>query len=181
MRRYVLLLLPLLVLAACQTEPAADAETMATAYDVYGEAFDDAGAVPVEAVVAEPDAYVGQAVTMEGRVSEVCQMAGCWLTFQTLDGQNVRIVVPREEEGGYVFTVPKDLSGRRAVVHGTLDAATVSEHMQHHYAEDADPDADPDEHPADHTDADADADAAAGPKPELHLTATGVLVEKATT
>lgn len=167
----LLILMPFLLLGACQTEPAADqdqtpaayAETL-TVYDIFGEPFATDDALPVQTVAATPADYTGRTILIEGTVAEVCQAAGCWLTLQVPGGDNIRIVVPRDDDGAYVFTVAKDLSGRRAVVQGTLAEAQLSEHDQHHMAEDAGHDAAHHEAPA--------------PKPELQLTASGVLVEK---
>lgn len=158
----------MLTLAACQSEPTEVPEAApltASLYDSYGEEITDEGAVPAQAVVAEIDQYMGQSVKIEGTVSAVCQMRGCWLTFQTYDGNNIRISVPRDEEGEYVFTVPTDISGRRAVVQGTLEEDTLSPEMQQHLAEDAGEDVDEEE---------------LEPKQELRMTAQGVLVTKAT-
>ena len=159
-------LLLALVLAACGSEPAdtpevADVDTL-TPYDVYGETFSDEGAVPVQAVVAEPQEYLGRSVKIEGTVSEVCQMAGCWLTLQTGDGNNVRILVARKENGDYAFTVPKDISGRRVVVQGMLAEETLLEGTQRPLAEDAGREVD---------------DETLAPKAELQVTAQGVLIE----
>ena len=165
-RQTAVLLLLALVLGACAAEqadaPAAAATDMASPYDVFGEAFSDEGAVPVQAVVAERDQYIGQAVKIEGTVAEVCQMAGCWLTIQAGDGDNVRILVARTESGDYAFTVPKDISGRRVVVQGTLAEETLLEGTQRHMAEDAGREVD---------------EESLAPKAELQLTAQGVLVE----
>ena len=150
------------------------AVSIPTGYDVFGKGFDVVEAIPVETVAAAPDDYVGETVKLEGRVSEVCQAMGCWLTLQVPNGDNVRIVVPRDENGDYVFTVAKDISGRRAVVQGTLAGEVVSEHDQHHYAEDAG-------HAPEEHHADGEHEAATAAKPELQLTASGVLVEKANT
>ena len=90
-------------------------------------------------------------------------MAGCWLTLQTGDGNNVRILVARKESGDYAFTVPKDISGRRVVVQGTLAEETLLEGTQRHLAEDAGREVD---------------EESLEPKTELQLTAQGVLVEK---
>ncbi len=164
-RQTAVLLMLALVLGACGAEQAETPATTDTTspYDVFGEAFSDEGAVPVQAVVAERDQYVGKPVKIEGTVAEVCQMAGCWLTIQAGDGDNVRILVARQESGDYAFTVPKDISGRRVVVQGTLAEETLLEGTQRHLAEDAGREVD---------------EESLAPKAELQLTAQGVLVEK---
>ncbi len=166
-RHAAIYLLLALVLGACGSEQAADAPEAAatdalTPYDVYGESFSDEGAVPVQAVVAEREEYLGRSVKIEGTVAEVCQMAGCWLTLQTGDGNNIRILVARKEDGNYAFTVPKDISGRRVVVQGMLAEETLLEGTQRHLAEDAGRAVD---------------DETLAPKTELQMTAQGVLIE----
>jgi len=125
--RVVLLLLGCFLLAACQSGPEAEAPEPSP-YEEYGEQITDEGAVPVQAVVAESETFVGQTVKVEGTVAEVCQAQGCWLTLRVDDDTLVRVVVPRTESGDYVYTVPKNISGRRVVVEGTLDEARLSEH-----------------------------------------------------
>ncbi len=154
-------------LGACGSEQTSDAPEAAatdalTPYDVYGESFSDEGAVPVQAIVAEREEYLGRLVKIEGTVAEVCQMAGCWLTLQTGDGNNIRILVARKEDGNYAFTVPKDISGRRVVVQGMLAEETLLEGTQRHLAEDAGRAVD---------------DETLAPKTELQMTAQGVLIE----
>ena len=168
MKKHVAIpLLLALVLGACGSQQAADAPEAAatdalTPYDVYGESFSDEGAVPVQAVVAEHQAYLGRSVKIEGTVAEVCQMAGCWLTLQTGDGNNIRILVARNDDGNYAFTVPKDISGRRVVVQGMLAEETLLEGTQRHLAQDAGRTVD---------------DETLVPKAELQVTAQGVLIE----
>lgn len=168
MKRHTVVFLTLaLVLGACSGEyaevPAAAAVETSSLYDAYGQSFSEEGAVPVQAIVAEREAYLGQSVKIEGTVAEVCQMQGCWLTLQTGEGNNIRIMVARKESGDYAFTVPNDISGRRVVVQGTLAEETVLEGTQRHLAEDAGREVDED---------------TLTPIAELQLTAQGVLVEK---
>lgn len=93
-------------------------------YEAFGESITAMDAIPVQAVAAEGSDLVGQTVKVEGTISEVCQMAGCWLTLQAVDGPLVRIDVPRDEAGAYVYTFPKDATGRRAIVAGVLTMGT---------------------------------------------------------
>lgn len=166
MKRHAAVFLSLaLLLGACGAEqadaPAAAAADVIAPYDVYGEAFSDEGALPVQAVVAEREQYLGQSVKVEGTVAEVCQAKGCWLTLQTGDGNNVRIHVARKESGDYAFTVPNDISGRRVIVQGTLAEETLLEGTQRHLAEDAGREVNAD---------------SLQPMTELQITAQGVLL-----
>ena len=85
------------------------------------------------------------------------------LTFTaTGDGDNIRILVARKENGDYAFTVPKDISGRRVVVQGMLAEEILLEGTQRHLAQDAGRTVD---------------DQTLVPKAELQVTAQGVLIE----
>ncbi len=126
--KYTLLVL-ILVVAACTKTP--------ERYDVYGEPAFAPAAIAVEAVLADSTLYTGKVVTLAGTVHAVCQMKGCWLTLQSLDGQSVRVDVARTDDGDYAFTVPKDISGRHAIARGILQKAHTDAATQHHYDEDA--------------------------------------------
>lgn len=173
-RFFALLLAAGLVLGGCESTPetagAAAEATVADAavaeaadFEPVGEAITAADAVPVQTVAAGPEAYLGQNVKLEGVVREVCQMKGCWLTLETESGTGVRVSVPKDDEGNYVYTFPTDVSGRRVIVEGWLEESTLDEETQRHLAEDAGQN--PDE-----------MDVAA--KPELKLTARGALVQR---
>ncbi|ARA93838.1 hypothetical protein AWN76_012165 [Rhodothermaceae bacterium RA] len=159
---FLILALPLL--PACQPDSAdpAPAVPADAPYDVFGAAITPDDAVPVQSVAAAPADYAGRTVKLEGTVTAVCQMSGCWLTLDAGDGTGVRIVMPRQD-GDYVFTVPKDIAGRTVVVQGTLEETTLDAATQAHLARDAGAEAD-----------EADFEAT----PELQITADAVLVQR---
>lgn len=104
--------------------------------DIYGFAADPADAVPVEAVVSEPEHYAGRKVAVAGTVHEVCQMDGCWLMLRSMDtDRGLRVHAELDEGGAYKFTVPGDISGRYAIVFGTI--SVPDEGAEAHYQEDA--------------------------------------------
>ncbi|MFT5142562.1 MAG: hypothetical protein ACI80V_000482 [Rhodothermales bacterium] len=141
MTRFLPLLL-LAFLAAC-TGTQTEAEDPNEGYEAFGEAMTDVDAIPVQAVVAEADQLLGKPVKLEGRIAEVCQGMGCWLSLQVVDGPLVRIDVPRDQDGNYVYTFPKDASGRRAVVSGVLMAGAAHDEggeMADHHPEGSDMD-----------------------------------------
>jgi hypothetical protein len=201
-----LLLAAFALLAACRPEAPPESPAAPDNYDVFGETISAEGAVPVRTVVDAAEQYDGQTVKLEGTVYEVCQMAGCWLSVDAGDGRYVRVAVPRNDDGSYVFTVPTDISGRHAVVEGALAAVTLDAETREHLAEDAghaqdgmdhhegaeghhendeDHHEDAEEHHGAeerHEDADShhrESQAEAGS--ELHLTAVGVLIQKPNT
>lgn len=151
----------LLTLAACQTDqsglPGATPE-----YQSVGEAVELNGAVPVAAVLAEPDAYVGERVTLEGEATEVCAMKGCWAVMRATLGDgtpgHIRLNVPRDASGAYLWTMPTDLAGERIVASGTLKRQTVSEADARHLAEESS----------------GEPQAITGDIDELHLSLTGL-------
>jgi hypothetical protein len=73
--------------------------------------------VTVGAVLKQPAPLVGKTVQVKGKVTEVCQMAGCWMALADPDTQNVLRV--KVNDGDIVF--PKSAVGRMAVAEGTLE------------------------------------------------------------
>ncbi|NNF58298.1 MAG: DUF4920 domain-containing protein [Rhodothermaceae bacterium] len=145
-----LFLIPILLLAACEVDThdhtggdvqGADAsltegdQMVAEMGTVVGEDPGDGAVLFVEQILEAPETYDGTPVRVAGTVSEVCQMAGCWLTFQNDEGTPFRVSVPRNDDG-YVFTFPTDVSGQNAVVAGTLTIEETSVETLRHLAED---------------------------------------------
>jgi len=126
----------LLPLAACQN-PADQATINADDFDRYGEEMVLAAVFPISQVATSPDAYIEEWVKVEGTVNQVCTNAGCWMTLDTDDLGTVRVNVQKDEEGKYLFTVPQDIIGRRAIVDGWLEIVETSADYQRHLAEDA--------------------------------------------
>jgi hypothetical protein len=139
-----LLLIGLLGLGACAdpaeppAEPTADATEAGVAEPAtvaFGETVPDGAALTPAQLTASPDEYAGKTVVVEGVAREVCQKAGCWLTFSDDDGQTIRVSVPHGDDG-YPFTFPMDASGQRVRVSGTFAVETTSVEDLRHYAED---------------------------------------------
>ena len=103
-----------LTVAACGASPGDSLDPNAT-YTAFGHPFEPAAAVPIQAVLAEPEIYAGDAVMIEGLVDE-CLDAACWMRMTSGDTAEVRILTPE-------FAVPDTVAGRRIVVHGRLSAA----------------------------------------------------------
>lgn len=79
-------------------------------------------ALTVAKVLETPDQFVGKTVQVKGKVTEVCQMMGCWMSLvDPATGQNLRIKVV---DGEIVF--PKESVGRMAVAEGTLKKFVLS-------------------------------------------------------
>ncbi len=103
---------------------------------VYGNAGEVLDVIPVEAALSEPQVYLGQSIAIRGTVHEICQMKGCWFMLRSADsGEGLRVHTDMKEDGDYLFTVPRDISGRHAIVYGKIKS---SDHdLESHFQEDA--------------------------------------------
>lgn len=67
-------------------------------------------------LLSKPDPVVGKTVQVKGKVTEVCQMMGCWMALADPDsGKSLRIKV---NDG--VIVIPKESVGKMAVAEGTF-------------------------------------------------------------
>ncbi len=138
--------LAVVLLVGCQPRTDTGEALDFVGYDSFGDTSQHAASTadvltPVQLVSAVAT-MEGKTITVSGTVREVCQMAGCWLTLDSADesgalGTTIRISVPRDENGDYVFTVPTDISGRNVFVTGVVEQQEVDAAMAEHYAEDA--------------------------------------------
>jgi hypothetical protein len=70
----------------------------------------------IHKIAATPDQYVGKTVQVKGKITEVCQMMGCWMQLvDSATGSTIRIKV---NDGQIVF--PKEGIGRIAIAEGKL-------------------------------------------------------------
>ena len=98
----------------------------------YGESFDVENAISVEEMVKKlsiEQPIEGLKVT--GKVEEVCQAKGCWLSLGTENDGNVRVTFK-----DYGFLVPKNISGKTVVIQGTGQIEVTSVSDLKHFAED---------------------------------------------
>src|SRR4051794_26210650 len=71
-------------------------------------------AIPLARLAKDAKSYGDHPVKTEGKVTAVCQAMGCWMELSDADTQvHIRMT-------GHSFFVPKNASGRRAVVEGKL-------------------------------------------------------------
>lgn len=78
-----------------------------------GKPLSSKQAIAIDELLAKPQSYVGKDVQVRGKVTEVCQMAGCWMMLTDDNGKAVRIKV---KDGEIVF--PKDSIGKQAIAEG---------------------------------------------------------------
>ena len=170
MSKLLTLALLLAPLAACTDAADTAAETSAPAPEdealALGEPVPGGEAITPTELISGAGDYAGQEVLVEGVAREVCQMAGCWLTFADDQGRAVRVNVARDETESYLFTFPDDAGGRTIRVLGTLAVERESVEDQRHYAQDGGATA-------------AEIEAITEPKQTLMLTASGAEVLQA--
>jgi len=71
---------------------------------------------PIADLMGKPLKFVGRTVQVKGKVTEVCQMMGCWMMLtDTATGAAVRIKVKDCE-----IVFPKESVGKTAVAEGTF-------------------------------------------------------------
>ncbi len=97
-------------------------------------------------------------VAIKGKVADVCEKKGCWLTIQTDD--NSQFFVKMKD---YAFFVPTALKGKNVVLEGNAERKVISVDEQKHYAEDA-------KKPQ------SEIDAITQPKEEIRFLASGIKV-----
>jgi Domain of unknown function (DUF4920) len=94
----------------------------------FGKPLSIKKALSLQQALQQAAKYQSQKVLLEGKISDVCQMKGCWLMLS--DGERaIRIKFE-----GYSFFVPKDSRGKKARAEGRLIQETLSEDMARHYA-----------------------------------------------
>ncbi|MDW8286601.1 MAG: DUF4920 domain-containing protein [Flammeovirgaceae bacterium] len=71
-------------------------------------------------------------VTLKGKVVEVCQNAGCWMTLEKTDGTTMRVKFK-----DYKLFMPKDIAGKEVVIHGKAMKKEIPVDELQHYAADA--------------------------------------------
>lgn len=88
----------------------------------YGKGVTLTETTSVAKILADPDAWVGKTVRIEGKVMDVCPMAGCWMELEEGDGAaKLRVKV---DDGVIVF--PVTARGKLAVAEGVVEAIPMT-------------------------------------------------------
>jgi hypothetical protein len=96
---------------------------------VYGEGVTLTESTPISRIIDEIDDYVGQRVRVEGLVTAVCEMRGCW--FEMASDREFETLRFKVEEG--VIQFPVSIRGKYAVAEGIVvhvedDGAEAARH-----------------------------------------------------
>jgi Domain of unknown function (DUF4920) len=118
--------------AATTTAPAAaTAVVSGQAGTVYGAGVSQTESVAMATLLADPKAYEGKAVRVEGTVTDVCPKRGCWFEMAgEQPGQKMRFKV---RDGEMVF--PMDAKGKYALAEGVVAVQSLSLEETRQYLE----------------------------------------------
>jgi hypothetical protein len=111
--RKILLLVSLLALAAAPALPAGET--------VYGQGVKLEESVKISRLLAEPDLYVGKTVRVEGTVTEVCAMKGCWMELQESPQAKIRVKVEDD-----VIAFPISARGKVGIAEGVVESLEMT-------------------------------------------------------
>ncbi len=100
--------IPAILLLLAAVAPAAERK--------LGKPLTAGAPVSLQALYANADSKVGKTVQVQGKVVEVCEMAGCWMNLTDDKGNLLRIKV---DDG--VIEFPKDSVGKTAIAEGILE------------------------------------------------------------
>ena len=82
----------------------------------YGKPLTLKVTTPISSILANPTAYEGKRVQVEGTIVEVCEERGCWIRIASdKDFEAIRFKV---EDG--VITFPQEAKGRLALAEGVV-------------------------------------------------------------
>jgi hypothetical protein len=100
-------------------------------YDHFGAGIAPGPALELATVLADPSSHVGKPLRLSGLITAVCQVKGCWMHL----GSEAQPVMVKFQD--YAFFVPKDATGKVAIVEGTLSLKQETVEQTRHYLEDA--------------------------------------------
>jgi hypothetical protein len=100
-------------------------------WEHFGDGITEGPAVPLADALKKPEDFTGKVVRLEAPITAVCQTKGCWMH---LGNQQPPVMVKFKDYG---FFVPKDASGRVAIVEGTMTMKQETVEQTRHYLEDA--------------------------------------------
>lgn len=98
----------------------------------FGEEISEKGALLPADFLKTMDGKTETETKVKAKITNVCQMKGCWMTLDMGNGKEVMV---RFKD--YGFFVPKDAAGKTAVVKGKAFIDNISVETLRHYAEDA--------------------------------------------
>ena len=133
LKKLMCVCLTALLLASCGNDKAAKTEGPDDGKH-FGARIDAANAITYDELIPKMGTADSLAVKVSGKVNEVCQKKGCWMTLTSDQPGQPEMRVTFKD---YAFFMPKDLSGKRVVVEGYAYVDVTPVDVLRHYAEDA--------------------------------------------
>ena len=106
-------------------------EASAGAPQFFGEKITEDGALPVDSLSAMMGTDTLKNCKLSGTIDAVCQKKGCWMELKNASGANIRVTFK-----DYGFFMPKDASGKTAIVDGFAKVEVTSIADLQEYAKD---------------------------------------------
>jgi hypothetical protein len=136
MKKIFILMFGLLSVVACNEEAKESApdqknQAQTAKVEYFGEKITEDGAVPTDSLKAMMGADTLLNCKLSGTIDAVCQKKGCWMELKNGDGSTVRVTFK-----DYGFFMPKDASGRTAIVDGIAKVEVTSIGDLKEYAKD---------------------------------------------
>jgi hypothetical protein len=93
-----------------------------------GAAVGGAEAVSLRTALADPDAYIGRQIQVEGLVTRACTSSGCWMQLApNAEAEGVRVTFK-----DYAFFIPLNSAGMRARAQGEFTVKRLSRREVEH-------------------------------------------------
>ncbi len=129
MKKVMLFLLAASLFTACQDtgkkETTAQEKTDSlSAPQYFGEKITEEGAMPSDSLKAMMGDSTKLNCKLVGKINAVCQKKGCWMELMNADSSTIRVTFK-----DYGFFMPKDASGRTAIVDGfaSVDVTSIED------------------------------------------------------
>ena len=103
--------------------PAAASLAASTSAKAFGSPISAGPELALSDVLASPERFRDQAITVEGQVRSACTRRGCWM--ELAQSSDPKLPGCRVTFKDYGFFVPTDSAGARAKVQGTLGVNTL--------------------------------------------------------
>jgi hypothetical protein len=106
--------------------------------DTFGAGVSLRDTTPIARVLERPADFEGKTVRVEGTVTAVCTMMGCWMALAPSNGPKGSTLMIKVDEG--VVVLPVSAKGRHAAAQGVVqrvggDAESREAAAEHHAAE----------------------------------------------
>jgi len=103
-----------LLLAVCLVGLAADSK--------LGKPLTLESQTAIADILGSPEKYTGKTVQVKGKITEVCEMMGCWTNL--VDSASGKMIKVKVADGEIVF--PKEAVGKMAIAEGELKKLSLS-------------------------------------------------------